>query len=348
LTSLLILVLTIVATFVTVNRYHKVGQLDVVTAQAMDMSQMRPPIGPATVEWKDARLADLAPTASFPATIRESTGQSSRLLARASLSPVDLQYAHVGSQAWIAPQLGQEIATSICAIYPPANDSNAAPEVEAAVVNQTHCLQLGQYVTLKIAREASHRRVLIPTAAIVASGNYETIWVARADSAPDSTAPSRSSTVKATIYECPNCHMRFSAEEAAKLHYICSMGDGKLVPVRPPQPPTQTMRDPQTSESLKAHQIVITTGATDGDWSEAVGGDVRAGDHVIVHGFAGLVEGTEVIYSAWTQRGPNTLEAAKIGGVYRCQKCGMVISESDAKRDRFIDPMDGGRIVEDR
>lgn len=46
-----------------VQHYHEPGQLDVLTTQAMDMSQMRPPTGVAPVALASLRLGSLADTA---------------------------------------------------------------------------------------------------------------------------------------------------------------------------------------------------------------------------------------------------------------------------------------------
>ncbi len=52
-----------------VQRYHKPGQLDVLTAQAMDMSQMRPPTGAAPVALASVRTGALADTVTYSGSI---------------------------------------------------------------------------------------------------------------------------------------------------------------------------------------------------------------------------------------------------------------------------------------
>lgn len=52
-----------------VQHYHRPGQLDVLTAQAMDMSQMRPPTGAAPVALAAVRLGSLADTVTYTGTI---------------------------------------------------------------------------------------------------------------------------------------------------------------------------------------------------------------------------------------------------------------------------------------
>lgn len=52
-----------------VQHYHKPGQLDVLTAQAMDMAQMRPPSGAAPVALAAVRLGSLADTVTYTGTV---------------------------------------------------------------------------------------------------------------------------------------------------------------------------------------------------------------------------------------------------------------------------------------
>jgi len=52
-----------------VRHYHRPGQLDVLTAQAMDMSQMRPPTGAAPVALASVRLGSLADTVTYTGTV---------------------------------------------------------------------------------------------------------------------------------------------------------------------------------------------------------------------------------------------------------------------------------------
>ncbi len=59
----------VVGTGWAVQHYHRPGQLDVLTAQAMDMSQMRPPTGAAPVALAVVRLGSLADTVTYTGTV---------------------------------------------------------------------------------------------------------------------------------------------------------------------------------------------------------------------------------------------------------------------------------------
>ncbi len=63
------IVLAAVGTTWTVRHFHKPGQLDVLTAQAMDMSQMRPPVGAAPVALALVRRGSLANTVTYSGTV---------------------------------------------------------------------------------------------------------------------------------------------------------------------------------------------------------------------------------------------------------------------------------------
>ncbi len=104
-----------------------------------------------------------------------------------------------------------------------------------------------------------------------------------------------------------------------------------------------------TSGGATAHQVAVQVGASDGTWTEVSASSLSAGTRVVTHGQAGLTDGTPIVAAAWGADGPKTLPiaAAATNGqaVYRCEKCGMTYSAADAKKDNFVDPMDGGRLV---
>jgi hypothetical protein len=80
-----------------------------------------------------------------------------------------------------------------------------------------------------------------------------------------------------------------------------------------------------------------------------VGGGLHPGDLVVTRGQAGLTEGARLVQTAWGPDGPKSLPTAAAASpglrVYRCEKCGMTYSEADARRNQFIDPMDGGKLI---
>jgi len=67
--SILALVVMVLASNWVVKRFHKPGQLDVIAAQAMDMSQMRPPTGIAVVDLVPVRQGSLADTVTYTGSV---------------------------------------------------------------------------------------------------------------------------------------------------------------------------------------------------------------------------------------------------------------------------------------
>jgi len=70
--TITVFVIAVVATGTmwTVRRFHQPGKLDVVAAQAMDMSQMRPPIGAAPVALTTVRSGPLDDTIVYTGSVR--------------------------------------------------------------------------------------------------------------------------------------------------------------------------------------------------------------------------------------------------------------------------------------
>ena len=119
------------------------------------------------------------------------------------------------------------------------------------------------------------------------------------------------------------------------------MEGGKLVPLK-------GTGSTAASGPVTAHEVAVQVGASDGTWAEVSSNDLTASDKVIDHGVAGLIEGVRIVVTAWGPNGPKSLPDAASANAglteYRCEKCGMTFSEADAKKDNFIDPMDGGKL----
>ena len=67
--SLGIVALVALATLLAVHKYHRPGQMDAMTAQDMDMSQMRPPTGASPVALVAARTGSLDDTVTYTGTV---------------------------------------------------------------------------------------------------------------------------------------------------------------------------------------------------------------------------------------------------------------------------------------
>ena len=136
-----------------VKRYQKPGQLDVLTAQVMDMSQMRPPTGVAPVSLATVRMGALADTVTYTGTILayneqdispRITGtllslpvypgdfvQAGRLVARLDTSQTGPQTAQAEAQARQA-QSGTQVAELTHSLRSSAALAQASASADAA------------------------------------------------------------------------------------------------------------------------------------------------------------------------------------------------------------------------
>lgn len=224
---------------------------------------------------------------------------------------------------------GPPLTARVTSVFPTASEETRTAIVEAVLPNPSHRLLPGSFVTMRIAKSKSTAALQVPASAVVAEGGASYVW----------TAGRAGATRAAAVYECVICHIHYTAAQAAKFHYRDPMEDGKLVPVKGAI---------SAASGLTAHRVTIRVGGSNGIQTEVSGSGLVPGDQVVAHGQAGLAEGVRVIATPWTGGGPQTLPTAPAAqqgaAVYRCDKCGMTYSEADARRNHFIDPMDGGRL----
>lgn len=268
-----------------------------------------------------------------PGTVILKVAEINRIRVQAHVAVADLGGIRVGTQVQITPQGdgGQSRTAQVSSIFPAANDQTRTAIVEAVIPNPGHSLLPGAFVTVRIAKPGAVDQILVPAEAVISEGGSSYIWLASGSAA----APTP------MTYQCEKCHMIHSAADAKKNHYHDPMDGGKLRPVASPAP--------SAAGGLTAHRVSVQAGASDGIWTEIVGDDIPAGSQVVTHGQAGLVEGAALAPSAWGADGPKSLPTATAAAhgkmLYRCEKCGMTYSEADAKRNNFIDPMDGGKLI---
>jgi len=227
---------------------------------------------------------------------------------------------------------GPPRAARVTSVFPAANDETRTAVVEAVLPNADHRLLPGAFVTMRIAKNTGADGLLIPASAVTTAGGASYVW----------TTGGAGATGAASVYECVICHIHYTAAQALKFHYRDPMEGGRLVPVKGTAPAA-----PATG--LTAHRVAVRVGTSDGTQTEVASPDLAPGDRVVAHGQAGLSEGVRVVATPWTASGPQALPMEDVAGqgqtLYRCEKCGMTYSEADARRNNFIDPMDGGRLV---
>lgn len=267
-----------------------------------------------------------------PGTTILTVAEISRVRVQAHVATSDLAGVRPGTPVEVTPQgaIGRPIAAKVTSVFPSASDQSRTAIVEAVIPNPGGRLLPGGFVTVRIAKHGIPDTLLAPAEAIVSEGGGSFVWLAQGGA----TAP--------LTYQCEKCHMIYSAQDAQKRHFVDPMDGGRLLPVSAPSPAT-------ASGGLTAHRVAVQAGASDGTWTQLNGGDISAGSRVVTRGQAGLVEGGALVATAWGEDGPRSLPTAASAtqgkAVYRCEKCGMTYSEADAKRNHFVDPMDGGRLV---
>ena len=259
-----------------------------------------------------------------------------RVRVQANVAVEDMADIHVGSPVAITmPGNGEARAISahVTSLFPTASGQTRTAVVEAVLPNPDHSLLPGAFVTMRIAKNIAADKLLVPASAIVSQGGISSVWTATGGA---------EATGADQVYKCVICHIHYTAAQAKKFHYKDPMEGGRLAPLKGVQAASP-------STALTAHQITVQVGASDGTWTGVSSETLSAGDQVVSHGQAGLTDGAQVLATAWGADGPETLPTASAatGGqtVYRCEKCGMTYSAADAKKNNYVDPMDGGRLV---
>lgn len=201
---------------------------------------------------------------------------------QANVAVTDLAGIHPGTPVVITPQgAGDDkpFLAHVTSVFPAASDQTRTAVVEAVVPNPGHHMLPGGFVVMKIARAAYANKLLAPAESVIAQNGQNSVWLAQAD------------TDKNTIYECVICHIHYSAKQAAKFGYKDPMDGGQLVPV-------SNKKAKDSAARLKAIEIPVTIGATNGKWTEIVSGALKPGDQVVTAGQAGLAAGDAIKVAA--------------------------------------------------
>jgi multidrug efflux pump subunit AcrA (membrane-fusion protein) len=215
-----------------------------------------------------------------PGTTILKIAEIDRVRVQANVAVADLAGVHPGSLVVLTPQgigMSKPFLASVTSVFPSANDETHTAVVEAIVPNPGHLLMPGGFVTMRIARRTYSDKLLVPASAVVSENGQSTVWIAQA-SGPAAAA---------TLYECAICHIRYSAKQAAQYNYKDPMDGGTLVPVA-------STGAASAGAALKAHQVGVVAGASNGKWTEVTSSELAPGDRVVQSGQAGLTEGVAV------------------------------------------------------
>ena len=265
-----------------------------------------------------------------PGTVLLKVAEIARVRVQANVAVEDVAAVRIGSPVAITVPGGGTRTARVTSVFPAASGQTRTATVEAVVPNPGRRLLPGAFVSMKISKNTVSDKLLVPASALVSQGGQSYVWIASSGGAAVSQ-----------VYECVICHVHYTAAQAKKFGYRDPMEGGKLVPFRGAQAIPAT--------GLTARGVTVSVGASDGVWTEVASDQIAAGTRVVTHGQAGLTDGARVVATGWGADGPQTLPTAASAGqgrvVYRCEKCGMTYSEADAKRNGYVDPMDGGRLT---
>jgi multidrug efflux pump subunit AcrA (membrane-fusion protein) len=267
-----------------------------------------------------------------PGAVLLRVAEIDRVRVQAHVAVADLAGVAPGTPVELSPSGGgSPFHAKITAVFPSADPMTRTAIVEAVVPNPGHRLLPGAYVTVRLQKRAVRDTLLVPASALITVGGQSVVWVAQGGGAAAGSA--------APVYECAICHMHYSAADAARHHYVDPMDGGKLTLVAQAAAATH----------LTVRSVPVTPGATDGQFTEIALGALDVGARVVTRGQAGLTDGAGVVATEWGASGPATLPTAAQAAAgqtrYRCEKCGMTYSAADARKNGYVDPMDGGKLT---
>ncbi len=204
--ALAAVVLVSLGTDWAVHRFHKPGQLDVLTAQAMDMSEMRPPTGAAPVALASARRGSLGDTVTYTGSVLAYNEQdispritgtltslpvypgdsvrAGQVVAQLDTSGVAPQAAQAAAQARSAG-IGQQVVSPIQVQAKQAAEIQALAQVQAARQGVTDAQAEAQ------ADQAAIADALAGTQSAQAGADYWRVEIAREKQLADAGAVSQ-------------------------------------------------------------------------------------------------------------------------------------------------------------
>ena len=208
--------------------------------------------------------------------------QMDKVRLQANVSDRDINAIKVGAPvtARFAKYPNKVVSAAVTSVSPMADQASRTAIVEAIISNPGHKLVPGDSVTLDIAVSGSSDVINIPSSAVVQRDGRSAVWVVKHE------APKGKMTYYCTM------HPDVTSDKPGTCHK-CNM---KL--------------EPKTSDGgQKAHLMMVTTGASDGDRMEVLSG-LSDGDEVIYRGHTYLKEGDTVTPTDWTSDGPRELPKA--------------------------------------
>lgn len=216
-----------------------------------------------------------------PGTAIIKIAQMNRVRLQANVAEADLNGIKTGNPVFVKSMKnsGETVEAAVTSVFPAADPSTRTAIVEAVVNNTDLKFFPGEYVVMKITKNAKEDVLSVPSTAIttVNEKGESAVWVVQ-----------RVKKGGKVIYQCL-MHPEVQSDKPGKCHK-CGM---KLEPK-------------ETSKGMKAHLIYVKTGITNGERTEIVSG-LKEEDDVIYAGHEYLNEGDNVFPTTWGVEGPEKL-----------------------------------------
>lgn len=216
-----------------------------------------------------------------PGTAIIKIAQMNRVRLQANVAEADLKGIKAGNPVFVTSMKnsGEAVEASVTSVFPAADPSARTGIVEAVVDNTDLKFFPGEYVVMKITKNAKEDVLSVPSSAIttVNEKGEPAVWIVQ-----------RVKKGGKVIYQCL-MHPEVQSDKPGKCHK-CGM---KLEPK-------------ETSKGMKAHLIYVKTGITNGERTEIVSG-LKEKDEVIYAGNEYLNEGDNVFPTTWGMEGPEKL-----------------------------------------
>ena len=138
--AFLAIIMVAAVTAWAVRSFHKPGQLDVISAQAMDMSQMRPPVGAAPVALASVKTGSLSDTVTYTGSVLAYNEQdiSPRITGTIQSLPV-----YPGDRVQAGQLVAQLDSAEVSAQAAQARAQAQAAQINEQVAHLTHHLHHG-------------------------------------------------------------------------------------------------------------------------------------------------------------------------------------------------------------
>lgn len=216
-----------------------------------------------------------------PGTAIIKIAQMNRVRLQANVAEADLKGIKAGNPVFVKSMKnsGETVEAVVTSVFPAADPSARTAIVEAVVDNTDLKFFPGEYVVMKITKNAKEDVLSVPSSAIttVNEKGEPAVWIVQ-----------RVKKGGKVIYQCL-MHPEVQSDKPGKCHK-CGM---KLEPK-------------ETSKGMKAHLIYVKTGITNGERTEIANG-LKEEDEVIYAGHEYLNEGDNVFPTTWGVEGPEKL-----------------------------------------